>query len=75
MSQAFLVEKPSLLARPLCRLTALGLTFNNLMTRVTLMTAFIMVLPAILALANGANGFYQKGEGGYAFNVSLTISE
>lgn len=49
-------------------LTALGLSFNNLMTKKgrTLMTAFagsigIIGIAAILALANGANGYIKKG--------------
>ena len=63
-------------------LTALGLSFNNLMTKKgrTLMTAFagsigIIGIAAILALANGANGYIKKVEEDTLSMYPLTISE
>lgn len=63
-------------------LTALGLSFNNLMTKKgrTLMTAFagsigIIGIAAILALANGANEYIKKVEEDTLSMYPLTISE
>ena len=63
-------------------LTALGLSFNNLMTKKgrTLMTAFagsigIIGIAAILALANGTNEYIKKVEEDTLSMYPLTISE
>ena len=63
-------------------LTALGLSFNNLMTKKgrTLMTAFagsigIIGIAAILALANGANEYIRSVEEDTLSIYPLTISE
>ena len=62
-------------------LTALGLSFNNLMTKKgrTVMTAFagsigIIGIAAILALANGVNGYIARVEEDTLSSYPLTIS-
>ena len=63
-------------------LTALGLSFNNLMTKKgrTIMTAFagsigIIGIAAILALANGVNGYIAKVEEDTLSSYPLTITK
>ena len=62
-------------------LTALSLSFNNLMTKKgrTIMTAFagsigIMGITAILALSNGVNGYIEKVEQDTLSSYPLTIA-
>ena len=62
-------------------LTALSLSFNNLMTKKgrTIMTAFagsigIMGIAAILALSNGVNGYIEKVEQDTLSSYPLTIA-
>ncbi|MBM6775359.1 ABC transporter ATP-binding protein/permease [Olsenella profusa] len=63
-------------------LTALGLSFNNLMTKKgrTIMTAFagsigIIGIAAILALANGVNGYIARVEEDTLSSYPLSISK